>query len=85
MKKLIITILIGLVLATTVGFAEQAADKPGMMGGMMQGMKGMMSDQQSGEQPHGMKEMMSRMSQMTDMCSRIMGNASQSKKEESNK
>ena len=50
------------------------------MGGMMQGMKGMMGEQKPGEQSQdvmqGMKEMMAKMTKMMDMCSQMMGNRS---------
>ena len=52
------------------------------MGGMMQGMKGMMGEQ---DMMQGMKEMMGRMTKMMDMCSQMMGNRSEPKKDESSK
>jgi hypothetical protein len=78
MKKVLFGIIAGVLVATAVGAyqaEERKSDSP--MGGMMQGMKGMMGDQKPGEQSQdmmqGMKEMMGRMSKMMDMCSQMMG------------
>jgi hypothetical protein len=90
MKKIILGVLIGFGLATTLVMAEQATEQHrGMMGGMMQGMQGMMGQQKPGEQSQdmmqGMKEMMARMSKMMDMCNQMMSNTSHPKKDESSK
>ena len=81
MKKILFGIIAGMLVATAVG-AYQAEDHKGNypMGGMMQGMKGMMGEQKPSEQSQdmmqGMKEMMARMTKMMDMCSQMMGNRS---------
>ena len=81
MKKILFGIIAGTLVATAVG-AYQAEEHKGSspMGGMMQGMKGMMGEQKPGEQSQdmmqGMKEMMTRMTKMMDMCSQMMGNRS---------
>ena len=78
MKSTIVGIIAGVLVATAVGAyqaEEQKSSSP--MGGMMQGMKGMMGEQKPGEQSQdmmqGMKEMMARMGKMMDMCSQMMG------------
>ena len=90
MKNIIVGIIAGLLVATAVGAYQAEEHKGGSpMGGMMQGMKGMMGEQKPGEQSHemmqGMNEMMGRMSKMMDMCSQMMGNRSELAKKESNK
>ena len=81
MKKILFGIIAGMLVATAVG-AYQAEEHKGSspMGGMMQGMKGMMGEQKPDEQSQdmmqGMKEMMGRMLKMMDMCSQMMGNRS---------
>ena len=81
MKKILFGMIAGMLVATAVG-AYQAEEHKGSspMGGMMQGMKGMMGEQKPGEQSQdmmqGMKEMMTRMTKMMDMCSQMMGNRS---------
>lgn len=72
MKKIVIGIFAGLLIATAVG-AYQADEKKSQppMGGMMHGMKGMMGEQ-SQDMMTDMKEMMARMSKMMDMCSQMM-------------
>ena len=67
MKKLVIGLVIGFALATTIGLAEQATEKRGM--GRMQNMNG----EQSPGMMEGMKEMMAGMSKMMDQCNRMMG------------
>ena len=81
MKNIIVGIIAGVLVATAVGAYQAEEHKSGSpMGGMMQGMKGMMGEQKPGEQSQdmmqGMKEMMGRMSKMMDMCSQMMGNRS---------
>ena len=81
MKKILFGIIAGLLVATAVGAYQADENKAGSpMGGMMQGMKGMMGEQKSGEQSQdmmqGMKEMMTKMSKMMDMCGQMMGNRS---------
>jgi hypothetical protein len=81
MKKILLGIIAGMLVATAVS-AYQAEEHKGSspMGGMMQGMKGMMGEQKPGEQSQdmmqGMKEMMAKMTKMMDMCSQMMGNRS---------
>ena len=81
MKKILFGIIAGVLVATAVG-AYQSEERKGSspMGGMMQGMMGMMGEQTPGEQSQGMmqgmKEMMARMSKMMDMCTQMMGNRS---------
>jgi len=81
MKNIILGIIASVLVATAVGAYQAEEHKSGSpMGGMMQGMKGMMGEQKPGEQSQdmmqGMKEMMARMSKMMDMCSQMMGNRS---------
>ena len=81
MKKILFGIIAGILVATAVGAYQAEERKSGSpMGGMMQGMKGMMGEQKPGEQSQdmmqGMKEMLARMSKMMDMCSQMMGNRS---------
>jgi len=81
MKNIIVGIIAGVLVSTAVGAYQAEEHKSGSpMGGMMQGMKGMMGEQKPGEQSQdmmqGMKEMMARMSKMMDMCSQMMGNRS---------
>ena len=73
MKKMMIGIFAGLLIATAVG-AYQADEKKSQppMSGMMHGMKGMMGEQ-SQDMMTDMKEMRARMSKMMDMCSQMMG------------
>lgn len=73
MKKIMIGIFAGLLIATVVG-AYQADEKKSQppMGGMMHGMKGMMGEQSQGMMTD-MKEMRARISKMMDMCSQMMG------------
>jgi hypothetical protein len=86
MKSIVVGIIAGVLVATAVSAYQAEEHKGGSpMGGMMQGMKGMMGEQKPGEQDmmQGMKEMMGRMSKMMDMCSQMMGNRSELKKDES--
>jgi len=81
MKKLLFGIIAGMLVATAVGAYQAEEHQSGSpMGGMTEGMKGMMGEQKPGEQSQdmmqGMKEMMARMSKMMDMCSQMMGNRS---------
>ena len=81
MKKILFGIVAGMLVATAVGAYQAEESKGGSpMGGMMQGMKGMMREQKPGEPSQdmmqGMKEMMARMTKMMDMCSQMMGNRS---------
>jgi len=81
MKKILFGIVAGMLVATAVGAYQAEESKGGSaMGGMMQGMKGMMGEQKPGEPSQdmmqGMKEMMARMTKMMDMCSQVMGNRS---------
>jgi hypothetical protein len=74
MKNAILGTIAVVVVATAIAAYSAEDQKSGSpMGGMMQGMKGMMGEQRSGEQSHdmmpGMKEMMAKMSKMMDMCS----------------
>jgi Spy/CpxP family protein refolding chaperone len=73
MKKMMIGIFAGLLIATAVG-AYQADEKKSQppMGGMMHGIKGMMGEQ-SQDMMTDMKEMRARMSKMMDMCRQMMG------------
>ena len=81
MKKILFGIIAGMLVATAVG-AYQAEERKSdsSMGGMMQGMKGMMGEQKPGEPSQdmmqGMKEMMAKMTKMMDMCSQMMGTRS---------
>jgi len=89
MKNIIFGVIALVLVATAVG-AYQAEEKSGPpMGGMMQGMKGMMREQKPGEQSQdmmqGMKKMMARMTPMMDQCSQMMGSKSEPKKDESSK
>jgi hypothetical protein len=70
MKKLILGVLIGFALATTISLAQQPTEKGGMMQGMMGEQK---QDEQSRDMMQGMKEMMAKMSKMMDQCSQMMG------------
>ena len=77
----------GMLVATAVSAYQAEEHKSGSpMGGMM---KGMIGEQKPGEQSpdmmQGMKEMMARMPKMMDMCSQMMGNMSEQKKDESSK
>lgn len=90
MKNAILGTIAVVIVATAI--AAYSADdlKSGSpMGGMMQGRKGMMGEQKSGEQSHdmmpGMKEMMAKMSKMKDMCGQMMTSKSDQKKEEPSK
>ena len=90
MKKILFGIIAGVLVATAVSAYQAEEHKGGSpMGGMMQGMKGMMGEQKPGEQSQdmiqGMKEMMGRMTKMMDMCGQMMGNRSELKKDESSK
>src|SRR6266542_6932929 len=63
MKNIIVGIIAGMLVATAVGAYQAEEHKSGSpMGGMMQGMKGMMGEQKPGEQSQdmmqGMKGMM---------------------------
>jgi hypothetical protein len=83
MKNIILGVLIGFGMATAVAMAEQPTEPHrGMMGGMMQGMQGMMGHPNPGEQSHekmqSMKDMMAR-----DMCNHMMSSASRPKHEQS--
>jgi hypothetical protein len=69
MKKIIIGIVVGFALATTISLAEQATEKGGGMGRMMQGMMG---EQKSGE-GSSMQTMMGMMMKMMEQCSQMMG------------
>ena len=82
--------IIALILGATAVSAYQSEHNNGSpMGGMMQGMKGMMGEQrpepQSQDMMQGMKDMMARMTKMMDQCSQMMGSKSQPKKDESSK
>jgi len=90
MKKITFGIVAGVFLATAVSAYQAEEQKSGSsMGGMMHGMMGIMSQQKPGEQSHdmmqGMKEMMGRMSKMMDMCSQMMSDRSEQKKEQPSK
>jgi len=81
MKKILFGLIVGMLVASAVGAYQAEEHKSGSpMGGMMQGMKGMMGEQKPGEQSQdmmqGMKEMMTRMTKMMDMCSQMMGTRS---------
>ena len=81
MKKILFGLIVGMLVASAVGAYQAEEHKSGSpMGGMMQGMKGMMGEQKPGEQSQdmtqGMKEMMTRMTKMMDICSQMMGNSS---------
>jgi hypothetical protein len=81
MKKILFGMIAGVLVATAVGAYQAEEHKSSSpMGGMMQGMKGMMGEQKPGEQSQsmmqGMKEMMAKMTKMMDMCSQMMGNRS---------
>jgi len=83
MKSIVVGIIAGVLVATAVSAYQAEEHKGGSpMGGMMQGMKGMMGEQ---DMMQGMKEMMGRMTKMMDMCSQMMGNRSEPKKDESSK
>ena len=68
MKKLILGVLIGFALASTISLAQQATEKRGMMGGMHR----MMGDEKSGE-GSSMQNMMGMMMKMMDQCNAMMG------------
>ena len=90
MKNFVLGTIAAAVLATAIGAYSADDQKSGSpMGGMMQGMKGMMGEQKSGKQSHdmmqGMKEMMAKMSNMMDMCSQMMTSKSEPKKDKSSK
>lgn len=89
MKSIVIGLILGVLVASAIAADQPDEHNGSPMGGMMQGMKGMMGQQKMGEQSHemmqGMHEMMSRMSKMMDMCSQMMVNASEPKKDESSK
>jgi len=79
-----------MLVATAVSAYQAEEQKSGSsMGGMMHGMMGMMGEQKSGEQSQdmmqGMKEMMGRMSKMMDMCSQMMSDRLEPKKDQSSK
>ena len=80
MKKIFFGIIASMLVGTAVGAYQAEESKGSPMGGMMQGMKGMMGEQKPGEpsqdMKQGMKEMMARMTKMMDMCSQMMGNRS---------
>ena len=81
MKKILFGLIVGMLVASAVGAYQAEEHKSGSpMGGMMQGMKGMMGEQKPGEQSQdmmqGMREMMAKMTKMMDMCSQMMGNRS---------
>jgi len=83
MKSIVVGIIAGVLVATAVSAYQAEEHKGGSpMGGMMQGMKGMMGEQ---DMMQGMKEMMGRMTKMMDMCNQMMGNRSEPKKDESSK
>jgi hypothetical protein len=67
MKRIIIGIVIGFALATTISLAEQATEKRGM-GGMM---PEMMGEQKSGE-GSSMQNMMGMMMKMMERCNQMM-------------
>ena len=90
MKNVIFGVIALVLVATAVGAYQAEENKTGSpMGGMMQGMKGMMREQKPGEQSQdmmqGMKEMMARMTKMMDQCSQMMGSKSEPPKDESSK
>ena len=68
MKKLIVGVLIGFGLATTIALAEQAGEKS-TMGGMM---RGMMGEQKFDQGSSSMHNMMGMMMKMMDQCSQMM-------------
>lgn len=87
MKKILLGIMAGMLVATAVSAYQAEEHKSGSpMGGMM---KGMMGEQKPGDQSpdmmQGMKEMMARMSKMRDLCGQMMGNRSEPEKDESSK
>jgi hypothetical protein len=86
MKNVVFGLIALVLVAMAVGAYSADEHKSG---GMMQGMKGMMGEQKSGEQSHdmmqGMKEMMARMSKMMDMCSQMMASKSEQKKDQPSK
>jgi gas vesicle protein len=90
MKSILIGIVAGVLIASTVG-AFQADEHKSVspIGGMMQGMQGMMGHHKQGDQSQDtmqdMKEMMARMSRMMDMCSEMLSHASESTKDETSK
>ena len=63
MKRTIIGIVIGFALAATIGLAEQAAEKGGMM-------RGMMGEQKFGDS--SMHNMMGMMMKMMEQCNQMM-------------
>jgi hypothetical protein len=90
MKSILIGIVAGVLIASTVGAFQADEHKSGSpMGGMMQGIQGMMGHQKPGEQSQetmqDMKEMMGRMSKMMDMCTEMMSHVSESTKDETSK
>ena len=70
MKKIILGVLVGFALATTISLAQQPTEQRGNMPGMMEEQK---PDEQSPQMMQGMKEMMAKMSKMMDQCSQMMG------------
>jgi hypothetical protein len=86
MKRILFEIMAGMLVVTAVSAYQEEHKSGSPMGGMM---KGMMGEQKPGDQSpdimQGMKEMMARMSKMMDMCSQMMGNRSEPKKDESSK
>jgi len=82
MKKILFGVMAGMLVATAVSAYQAEEHKSGSpMGGMMKGMIG----EQSPDMMRGVKEMMGRMSKMMDMCSQMMGDRSEPKKDESSK
>ena len=90
MKNFVLGMIAAVVLVTAISAYSADDQKSGSpMGGIMQGMKGMMGEQKSGEQSHdmmpGMTEMMAKMSKMMDMCGQMMASKSDQKKDEPSK
>lgn len=67
MKKLIVGVVIGFGLATTIALAKQAGESG--MGGMM---RGMMGEQKFDQGSFSMHNMMGMMMKMMDQCSQMM-------------
>lgn len=67
MKKLIVGVLIGFGLATTIALAKQAGESG--MGGMM---RGIMGEQKFDQGSSSMHTMMGKMMKMVDQCSQMM-------------
>ena len=90
MKSILISIVAGFLIASTVGAFQADEHKSGSpMGGMMQNMQGMMGHDKQSDQSQdtmqNMKEMMARMSKMMDICNQMMSSMSQPKNEQSTK